>query len=519
MNPTQRMNTLSRTVRVVLMGCLLPAVMLGQSYYMNPVIHGDVADPTIIRVGDTYYAAGTSSEWAPHYPLFRSDDLVNWEQIGHIFQRLPEWASSSFWAPELFVYQGKVYCYYTARSKTTGRSYVGVAVADSPEGEYVDHGPLVDFGTEDIDAFVFNDDGRLYITWKAYGLDPRPIEILCQPLSADGLRLEGEAVTLLTDEENIGMEGQCIFRKGDWYYLIYAARGCCGPGSDYEVRVARSREVYSAFIPYEDNPILMGNADILSIGHGTLVDTPDGRLYYLCHAYLRGEGFFCGRQPMLQQLFVGSDEWPHFMTGRLASLRQPLPFAGAVQQPAADFEDHFADNVLRDEWTWNYVYCDVFTQVGGGHLLLSGIGKDGKSGAALCVRPSATDYDFSTTLSSKSKELSGLTFYGNNDDHIVFGCRNNRIQLVRRNSGEESVLFDTPCRSRRVFLKAYVRKGCNLSFAYSMDGKAWISVTSASMDASGVMAWDRISRPGIYTEALRERPAKFDCFELRLADN
>jgi|GEM_PF-30039 Beta-xylosidase len=489
-----------------------------QDYYRNPVIPGDVADPTVIRWGDTYYAAGTSSEWAPHYPLFRSSDLVNWEQVGHIFQQLPSWASSSFWAPELFVYRGKVYCYYTARSKTTSRSYVGVAVADTPEGEYVDYGPLVDFGTEDIDAFVYNDNGKLYITWKAYGLDPRPIEILCQPLSDDGLHLEGEAVTLLVDKENIGNEGQCIFRKGDWYYLLYSARGCCGPRSDYEVRVARSHKLFSAFQPYDDNPILMGSADVLSIGHGTLVDTPDGRLFYLCHAYLRGAGFYLGRQPFLQELFVGSDEWPHFKTGRLACLRQPMPFSGVEQKAVSDFNDDFLGETLKKEWTWNYTYCDVSAQVRGGSLLLSGIGR-GRTpgrGAALCLRPAQMDYDFSTVLSSKTKELSGLTYYGNDDTHIVFGRRGDRIQLVRRLSGEETVLFDERCRSRSVFLKGSVRDGSKLSFAFSTDGKKWVVVGTDALDGSDVIAWDRISRPGVYTEVSdAARPARFDSFAMQ----
>jgi len=46
--------------------------------YRNPVIAGDFADPSVIRVGDTYYAAGTSSEWGPAYPIYSSKDLVNW---------------------------------------------------------------------------------------------------------------------------------------------------------------------------------------------------------------------------------------------------------------------------------------------------------------------------------------------------------------------------------------------------------------------------------------------------------
>ena len=40
----------------------------------HAAIPGDFADPTIIRIGKTYYAAGTSSEWAPHFPLFKSNN-------------------------------------------------------------------------------------------------------------------------------------------------------------------------------------------------------------------------------------------------------------------------------------------------------------------------------------------------------------------------------------------------------------------------------------------------------------
>jgi beta-xylosidase len=47
--------------------------------YRNPVIAGDFAHPSVILVEDTFYAAGTSSEWAPAYPIYRSKDLVNWQ--------------------------------------------------------------------------------------------------------------------------------------------------------------------------------------------------------------------------------------------------------------------------------------------------------------------------------------------------------------------------------------------------------------------------------------------------------
>ena len=300
--------------------------------YENPVVRTDVPDPTIIRVGKKYYMAATSNNLRDkdsrnsNYPIYESRDMINWKFQGYILPQKPEWTINSFWAPELFELNGQFYCYYTARNKATGKSGIGVAVAPKPTGPYTDHGQLIEWTNEAIDAFVFRDtDGQLYVTWKAYGLDSRPIELLARRLSPDGLTLQGEAFTLLRDDEGIGMEGQCIFRHGDFYYILYSARDCCSPRSDYEVRVARSRSFAGPYEKYAQNPILKGDGqDIQSCGHGTLVTTPKGRYFYLCHCYVAGH-YNDGRQAMLQELLIGQDGWPHFRTGNLTQKWQPKP--------------------------------------------------------------------------------------------------------------------------------------------------------------------------------------------------
>src|SRR5262245_11584214 len=126
MRPSSRLHRLVRAsliAQLTLIALITSASASGQGQapvatYRNPVIPGDYADPSVIRVGDTYYAAGTSSEWAPFYPLHVSRDLVNWEPIGHVFTRMPEWAAASYWAPELFHHDGTFFVYYTARRKS-----------------------------------------------------------------------------------------------------------------------------------------------------------------------------------------------------------------------------------------------------------------------------------------------------------------------------------------------------------------------------------------------------------------
>ena len=47
----------------------------------NPILPGFHADPSIIRVEDTYYIANSTFEWFPGVRLHRSKDLLNWELL------------------------------------------------------------------------------------------------------------------------------------------------------------------------------------------------------------------------------------------------------------------------------------------------------------------------------------------------------------------------------------------------------------------------------------------------------
>ncbi|MDE6402509.1 MAG: family 43 glycosylhydrolase [Muribaculaceae bacterium] len=478
-------------------------------YFTNPVIRGDMADPSVIHIDDTYYATGTSSEWAPFYPVYKSRDLVNWQLTGHIFDRQPEWTKSSFWAPELFYHNGKVYVYYTARNKSNV-SYIGVAVADLPTGEFTDYGPVVEHGTEAIDAFVLEDDGLLYISWKAYDLDERPIELLACRLTPDGLRLDGEPFSLLRDDENIGMEGQQWLWHNGYYYIIYAIKNCCGPGSDYAVSVARSKNLMGPYEKYNANPILHGGDEIQSIGHGTLTTTPDGRYYYLCHAYTAGSDINLGRRPHLQEMRFGEDGWPHFVTGESARLVQPMPFDDCIQQPVADFHDDFSASELRPEWSWNYPYADVMATLESGRLSLTGSSE--REGRALCLQPAHADYLLTAGVSNQNGSFKGLTLYGDDGNYLAYGCVGERLQLRLVRDGNEQLLADILLPSSSLHLAMRVSDGLPSQFMWSNDGHKWITLDHAMSHCAlpSLARWDRIARPGLYHAGVPTAPARLE---------
>lgn len=484
-----------------------------EAVFRNPVIAGDLADPTVVRIDNTYYAAGTSSEWAPFYPLYASKDLINWKQTGHLFEEQPAWTKSSFWAPELYCHGGKVYAYYTARRKSDGTSYIGVATADRPEGPYADHGIVVEYGTEAIDAFVLEDGGELYISWKAYGLDQRPIELLACKLTADGLRLDGEPFSLLRDDEGKGMEGQHWLKIGGYYYIVYAVNNCCGPGSDYAVAVARSKNLRGPYEKYSGNPILHGGGEVQSCGHGTITTTPDGRMFYLCHAYLSGPRFGLGRQPILQEIVMGDDRWLRFKGGDTARLEQPLPIAGTAQQPVFDFADDFTGDRLRPEWSWNYPYATPDIELTGGRLCLSGRPKEGvTSGTALCLRATASDYTLETALADRNTGWSGMTVYGDDRNLLAWGLQGDRLQLKVIGDGKETLLDDSIRIGMHlpVYLRIEVRQNVPVSFEYSTDGRTWKQREALPAGARQLMRWDRAARPGLYYEGPEEQFAGFE---------
>src|SRR4051795_3088335 len=151
----------------------MPAAAAAQGVvapFTNPVIPGNVADPSVVRAAGVYWAAATSGGWAPVFPLFRSRDLVHWRQVGAVFSRPPAWARGNFWAPGLAVERGRWSVYYSA-SRVGGRPCIALAQARRPTGPWRDRGFVVCQPTGSIDPAAVSDaGGRRYLVWKKMGV-------------------------------------------------------------------------------------------------------------------------------------------------------------------------------------------------------------------------------------------------------------------------------------------------------------------------------------------------------------
>ena len=117
----------------VLVFAWLVAVLSVQAEARNPVIHADVPDLAMIRVGDTYYMSSTTMHLSPGLPIMKSKDLVNWEIVSYAYDTLDDMDALNLnngkhaygkgsWASSLRHHNGTFYV--TTFSSTTGRTYV-----------------------------------------------------------------------------------------------------------------------------------------------------------------------------------------------------------------------------------------------------------------------------------------------------------------------------------------------------------------------------------------------------------
>ncbi|RYZ98479.1 MAG: beta-xylosidase, partial [Sphingobacteriaceae bacterium] len=458
-----------------------------------------------------YYATGTSSEWAPHFPVFSSTDLVNWKQTGYIFDTKPEWTSSSFWAPEYYFHNNTYYIYYTARRKSDGLSFIGVATSKFPDHGFKDHGTLIVHGKEAIDAFVFNDNGQLYITWKAYGLEQRPIEILGSKLSDDGLSLIGEPFTLLRDDERIGLEGQSIIKKGEYYYVFYSAGDCCGGGCSYNVRIARSKDIHGPYEYYAQNPVLSGDDTWKCTGHGTFVNSTDGNTYYLHHGYSKKNDVFTGRQGLLSQLvWPANNGWPEF---KQPSFIKNIP----VNTTYTRVTDNFKGNVVSNAWQWDFRHSSPQILQQAGKLKLSGtVTKDNPTGIALTRRPVSANYTMRVTVTNNNAALKGLTIYGDASAAIGIGVVNNKVEFWQVKDNVKTVLKSTTVAANKLVKLKIAANSDNTCRVYWNQSGKWNELTDAAQPQSiGFLPpWDRSPRPGLIFNGTVNQEAIFSNFEI-----
>jgi len=280
----------------------------------RPVIPGFHPDPSVCRVGGTYYLATSSFEYAPGVPVFRSADLRTWEQIGNALDRPSQLsvgaapASGGVFAPTLRHHDGGFWLITTNLHDRPGLLLV---TAEDPAGPWSD--PVWVPGALGIDPdLAWDDDGTCHVTWSGFGerghegivqaeLDPATGELLTEPRK------------LWQGTGGKFPEGPHLYRVGEHWYLLIAEGGT---ERGHAVTIARGPSPSGPFEPAPGNPLVTARgtaSPVQNTGHADLVQRPDGgwALVYLGTRPRGGtpEWHVLGRETFASEV-VWSDGWP-----------------------------------------------------------------------------------------------------------------------------------------------------------------------------------------------------------------
>lgn len=263
--------------------------------YRNPVITYNTPDPTVIKVGGTFYLFAT--EHNHEVPVWTSTNLVDWTlQPSGAFAKRPTFVKrGGVWAPDVNKI-GNQYVLYYSMSVWGGEwsCGIGVAVADRPEGPYVDKGKLFissEIGVQNcIDPFFINDNGRNYLFWGSFH------GIYATELSAEGLQIKDKKNLIKVADDF--MEATYIHKHDGYYYLFGSNGTCCeGDKSTYRVVVGRSNTLMGPYVDKNGRQMLKGyyevvmhgNKKFVGPGHNAeIVTDDDGQDWMLYHSYVRG---------------------------------------------------------------------------------------------------------------------------------------------------------------------------------------------------------------------------------------
>jgi alpha-N-arabinofuranosidase len=311
----------SSLIVLYLMGLFFTVVFdhsLAQSAkgFTNPILSGFYPDPSICRVGSDYYLVASSFAYFPGIPIFHSNDLANWKQIGHVMDR-PEQldtdglgVSRGIFAPAIRYHNGVFYVTCTLVDK--GGNFV--VTAKKAEGPWSNPVWVPQINGIDPSMF-FDDNGKAYILYNSIAPDDKPLynghrTLRMYQFDAANLKVMGDEILLVNGgvdltKKPIWIEAPHIFQKDGYYYLIAAEGGTADQHSEV---VFRSKNVAGPYAPYVRNPILTQrhldpkrkNA-ITSTGHADFVETESGdwwAVFLGCRPYA-GDYYNTGRETFL----------------------------------------------------------------------------------------------------------------------------------------------------------------------------------------------------------------------------
>ena len=429
----------------------------GQQTFVNPIMGGDYPDPTILREDSDYYMTHSSFDYQPGLVIFHSKDLIHWEPISYALKEY----LGSVWAPDIKEYKGKYYIYFTV-SRPAKSNYV--VTADSPYGPW---SAPVNLQVDHIDpCHVVGEDGKRYL-FLSYGdrvqLSDDGLSVIPGSMKHiyDGWKYPSSWVT-----EGFCLEGPKIYHIGKYFYYLSAEGGTAGPPTSHMVTVARSESINGPWENMPSNPLIHTSSRTerwWSRGHGSLVDTPDGKWYIVYHAYEKGY-LNLGRQTLIEPVHFTEDGWIA-SDGGDGNMVTSLPTDLWIP---ADLHARLSEFRIGYDWKFYKAFNPDRVSVSHNILTLQAKGTSLGTSAPLMFVAGAHQYEIEAEIDLEGDVKAGLVLYYDSIYNVGIGFDHNGRYRYRRNE----IARRGPSRGKHLWLRLRNDNHVVTGF-WSEDGKTW----------------------------------------------
>ena len=324
--------------------------------YQNPVIRGYNPDPTVCKAKGKYFLASSSFQFFPGVPLFESNDLINWKQIGYCLTRESQLpldnvgSSGGIYAPTLRFNDGRFYMVTTnVGHKDGGNFYVWT---DDIYGEWSEP-VFVDQGG--IDPSLYFENGKTYFMSNGSDEDGRNSIIQCEIDITTGKKLSGSK-TVWHGTGGRYLEAPHLYKIGKYYYLL-AAEG--GTEYGHMITYARSDSLWGPFIPYPGNPVLtnrnLGGYPLQGIGHGDLLEDNNGNWWIYMLGFRQIDRWMpyhhLGREICLMPVTFNNEGW--FTAGDGSDLSGTVPVEVETDRISCNVKQDFKKIYTFENAPWD----------------------------------------------------------------------------------------------------------------------------------------------------------------------
>ncbi len=326
---------------------MLQLMQAKRETYRNPVINSDAPDMDIVRVGDYYYMVSTTMHLMPGAPVMRSRDLVYWETVSYVFDKLTDKPQYDLlegtaygrgqWATSIRYHNGLFYVYFSPND-VPWKGYV--YTAKQAEGPWTLHARIPHHHDASL---LFDDDGKVYLFYGTGQLrELKPDLTGVQEGGIDMKIFERDA-----DEKGL-LEGSRAIKYNGKYYLLMISMDWSIPGRLRREVCYRADKITG---PYEKKVILEDEFEGYGgVGQGCIIDSPTGEWY----GFIFQDRGGIGRVPTLMPC-RWVDGWPMLgdSNGEVPSTMEKMTYPNENQKGILG-DDDFNDSKLSLYWQWNH---------------------------------------------------------------------------------------------------------------------------------------------------------------------